>query len=104
MRIAVVTVKKSLVNLGSPKEFDACDTSGSLPKIAGGRQSVLKWLITTLRMGQYHYPQPIKLCVAQFGRVLALGARCCRFKSCRKDHKKVTQQLFNSKIFKKQFG
>ena len=29
MRIAVVTVKKSLVNLGSPKEFDACDTSGS---------------------------------------------------------------------------
>ena len=92
MRITVVTVKNFLVNLSSPKEFDACDTSGSLQKIAGGRQSVLKWLITTLRMGQYHYPQPIKLCVAQFGRVLALGARCCRFKSCRKDHKKVTQQ------------
>ena len=73
-------------------------------KIAGGRQSVLKWLITTLRMGQYHYPQPIKLCVAQFGRVLALGARCWRFKSCRKDHVKVTQQLFNNKILKNSFG
>ena len=92
------------MNLSSPKEFDACDTSGSLHKIAGGRQSVLKWLITTLRMGQYHYPQPIKLCVAQFGRVLALGARCCRFKSCRKAHVKVTQQLFNSKIFKNILG
>ena len=78
MRIAVVTVKNFLVNLSSPKEFDACGTSGSLHKIAGGRQSALKWLITTLRMGQYHYPQPIKLCVAQFGRALALGARCCK--------------------------
>ena len=64
------------MNLSSPKEFDACDTSGSLHKIAGGRQSVLKWLITTLRMGQYHYPQPIKLCVAQLGSAPALGAGC----------------------------
>ena len=92
------------MNLSSPKECEAGDTRGSRHKRAGGRQSVLKWLITTLRMGQYHYPQPIKLCVAQFGRVLALGARCCRFKSCRKDHVKVTQQLFNSKIFKNILG
>ena len=63
-------------------------------KIAGGRQSVLKWLITTLRMGQYHYLRPIKLCVAQFGRVPALGAGCCRFKSCRKDHIKGNTAIF----------
>ena len=47
MRIAVVTVKKSLVNLGSPKDFDACDTSGSLHKNSG-------WEAKCSQVAHYH--------------------------------------------------
>ena len=31
--------------------------------------------------------------VAQFGRVLGLGPRCRRFKSCRLDHKKFSANI-----------
>ena len=37
--------------------------------------------------------------VAQFGRVLGLGPRCRRFKSCRLDHKNVVKLLTRDKMF-----